>query len=201
LELILGTSGWSYGEWVGPFYEGKKGMFSRYAEVFGTAEINSTFYRYPTQGMIRGLYRYSPPGFILAAKVPRLITHEKRLRLYRGVREDLDCFLGLMSPLAEKLGPLLIQLPPSFAYDKDAAALEELLEILPSNHEFAVEFRHLSWMKPETFQMLKRYGAAYTIVDEPLLPPETHVTADFAYVRWDRSIEAHLHSTLLHKLT
>jgi len=184
LSLTIGTSGWSYDDWVGPFYDKKKGMFTRYMKVFGTAEVNSTFYRYPTAGMVRGWYRTAPPGFIFAIKLPRVITHEKWLQLGEGVEDDTERFLDLMQPLAEKLGPILIQLRPKFNYDDHAETLERYLETLPANYEWAVEFRHLSWMRPETLEMLRRHGAAYTIVDEPLLPPEVQVTADFAYIRW-----------------
>ena len=169
---------------MGPFYDSKKGMFTRYAGVFSTAEVNSTFYRYPTAGMVRGWYRTAPPGFIFAAKLPRVITHEKWLRLEEGVEDDTERFLDLMRPLAEKLGPILIQLRPKFNYDDHAEALERYLETLPGNYEWAVEFRHRSWMRPETWGMLRRHGVAYTIVDEPLLPPEVQVTAEFAYIRW-----------------
>lgn len=89
-----------------------------------------------------------------------------------------------MQPLAEKLGPILIQLPPSFTINRDGRSLEEFLEVLPSNFEFAVEFRNLSWMRLETWETLSQHSVAYTIVDEPLLPPELHVTADFSYIRW-----------------
>ena len=184
MSLIIGTSGWWYDEWVGPFYDSKKGMFTRYAKVFNTTEINSTFYRYPTASMVRGWYRTAPPGFIFAAKLPRVITHEKWLRLEEGVEDDTERFLDLMRPLAEKLGPILIQLRPKFNYDDHAEALERYLETLPGNYEWAVEFRHRSWMRPETWGMLRRHGVAYTIVDEPLLPPEVQVTAEFAYIRW-----------------
>jgi len=184
LSLMIGTSGWSYDEWVGPFYDRKKGMFTRYSRVFGTTEVNSTFYRYPTAGMIRGWYRTAPPGFIFALKLPRLITHDKWLRLEEDVEDDTDRFLDLVRPLAEKLGPILIQLRPKFNYDDHAETLERYLETLPWNHEWAVEFRHRSWMRPETWGMLRRHGVAYAIVDEPLLPPEVHVTAEFAYIRW-----------------
>ena len=182
-SLILGTSGWSYDEWVGPFYNDKRGMFSQYLEVFPTSEINSTFYSYPRKEVIRGLYRISPKGFVFAAKLPRLITHEKMLNLDKGVRDDVDRFLGIICLLREKLGPILIQLPPSFKYS-EFGALERFLEALPGDHLWAVEFRHSSWMRDETWQMLKEHNVSYTIVDEPLLPPETHYTADFAYFRW-----------------
>lgn len=184
MSLIIGTSGWSYDEWVGPFYDKKKGRFKRYAEVFSTAEVNSTFYRYPTTRIVRGWYRTAPLGFIFALKLPRVITHDKWLRLEEGVEDDTERFLDLIRPLAEKLGPILIQLRPKFNYDDHAETLERYLEALPGNYEWAVEFRHPSWMRPETWEMLRRHGVAYTIVDEPLLPPEVQVTAEFAYVRW-----------------
>ncbi|HUV34134.1 MAG TPA: DUF72 domain-containing protein, partial [Candidatus Desulfaltia sp.] len=184
MSLILGTSGWSYKEWVGPFYEKKTGMFTQYAKVFNTSEINSTFYRYPTEGMIQGLRRNAPPGFLFAAKLPQLITHDKWLRLGEGVEDDTHRFLELMRPLAERLGPILIQLRPKFSYEEHVGNLESYLDVLPGNYEWAVEFRHESWMRPETMDILRRHNVAYTIVDEPLLPPEVHVTADFAYIRW-----------------
>jgi len=184
MSLIIGTSGWSYDEWVGPFYEKKTGMFSQYAKVFQTSEINSTFYRYPTEGMVQGLRRNAPPGFLFAAKLPQVITHDKWLRLGEGVEDDTHRFLELMRPLAERLGPILIQLRPKFNYEEHTGSLESYLDVLPRNYEWAVEFRHQSWLRPETMDILRRHNVAYTIVDEPMLPPEAHVTADFSYVRW-----------------
>ena len=183
-SLIVGTSGWSYDEWVGPFYEKKQGMFTAYSKVFKTSEINSTFYSYPTERLVEGWRKTAPPGFVFAAKLPQLITHEKWLKSGMGIEDDLWRFLTLMQPLAEKLGPILVQLRPMFSYKESVGDLEKFLEILPSNHEWAIEFRHDSWLRKETYTMLEKHNAAYTIVDEPLLPPETHVTADFAYVRW-----------------
>ncbi|RLI09573.1 DUF72 domain-containing protein, partial [Candidatus Bathyarchaeota archaeon] len=137
MSLIIGTSGWSYDEWVGPFYDKKKGRFKRYAEVFSTAEVNSTFYRYPTTRIVRGWYRTAPLGFIFALKLPRVITHDKWLRLEEGVEDDTERFLDLIRPLAEKLGPILIQLRPKFNYDDHAETLERYLEALPGNYEWA----------------------------------------------------------------
>ncbi len=184
MSLRIGTSGWSYDEWVGPFYERKKGMFTRYAKVFDTTEVNSTFYRYPSARMVRGWYRTAPPGFVFALKLPQVITHDKWLSLKEGVEDDTDRFLELIKPLAEKLGPILIQLRPAFNYSDHVENLESYLETLPENYEWAVEFRHRSWMRDETYEILEKHNVAYTIVDEPLLPPEIHVTADFAYIRW-----------------
>jgi uncharacterized protein YecE (DUF72 family) len=184
VSLIMGTSGWYYDEWVGPFYESKKGMLTQYTKVFNTTEVNSTFYRYPSSRMVQGWYRTAPPGFLYALKLPQVITHEKWLDLRQGAEEDTWRFLELIRPLAEKTGPILIQLRPKFNYEEHSGTLESYLEALPENHEWAVEFRHRSWMRPETYEILGHHNVAYTIVDEPLLPPETHVTADFAYIRW-----------------
>lgn len=184
-NIMLGTSGWSYKEWVGPFYKrGEKRMLTAYTRVFRTAEINSTFYRYPSKGMAMGWLRYSPTDFVFVAKLPKQITHKKRLNLDQGVEADLARFCGLMEPLSlnGKLGCLLIQLPPSFDFDADR--LEKFFQILPANIKFAVEFRHPSWICDETWRLLKEHGVAYTIVDEPLLPPEVQVTSEIAYFRW-----------------
>jgi uncharacterized protein YecE (DUF72 family) len=184
MSLLIGTSGWSYKEWIGPFYERKTGMFSHYSKFFHTSEINSTFYRYPSEGLIMGLLRNSPPGFVFAAKLPKLITHDKWLSLGEGAEHDTHRFLSLMKPLAEHLGPILIQLRPKFNFEEHIGNLEDYLDIVPKNYEWAVEFRHKSWLKKETYDILSKYNMAYTVVDEPLLPPEVQITADFAYVRW-----------------
>jgi uncharacterized protein YecE (DUF72 family) len=184
-NVILGTSGWSYEEWVGPFYVERKKMFSEYARVFKTSEINSTFYVYPNPGMIYGLTRGSPKDFIFAAKLPKLITHTKKLVLEKGVQADLEKFLELMKPMNEagKLGSLLIQLPPDFSFS-EIETLSRFLALLPESYRFAVEFRNVSWLRDETWDLLRKYNVAYTIVDEPLLPPKLIFTADFAYFRW-----------------
>ncbi|UCF58893.1 MAG: DUF72 domain-containing protein [Candidatus Bathyarchaeota archaeon] len=184
-NIWLGTSGWSYREWIGPFYKKKeKSMLSAYSKVFKTVEINSTFYRYPSKGMAMGWLKYSPTDFIFVAKLPKLITHEKKLRLVEGVEDDLKRFCELMEPLHlnGKLGCMLIQLPPRFNFNLDL--MEDFFKILPTNIKFAVEFRDSSWMRDETWRLLKNYKVAYTIVDEPLLPPEVHVTSKIAYFRW-----------------
>jgi len=183
-ELRLGTSGWSYADWCGPFYESDKRMLHQYSEVFNTAEIDSTFYSYPSPNTVKAWVRSTPKDFVFAAKIPRLITHERELNVKLGVEGDLKRFLELLKPLkdAGKLGPLLFQLPPSLKLDLDR--LEGVLRILPDGYLFAVEFRDTSWLKEEVFKLLREYGVAYVVVDEPLLPPITVVTSSFTYVRW-----------------
>jgi len=185
-DLLFGTSGWSYTEWIGPFYERRERMLSYYTRFFKTVEINSTFYRYPTRSQVYGYYHTSPKGFVFSTKLPRLITHDKNLSPSYDVKNDLLRFLELMELLRRtgKLGAILIQLPPSFVYERDHENLAGFLEILPEEFEFAVEFRDPSWLRNDVWNLLSKHGVAYTIVDEPLLPPEVHVTAEFTYIRW-----------------
>jgi uncharacterized protein YecE (DUF72 family) len=183
-KILLGTSGWSYKDWVGPFYEtAEESKLKTYSRVFKTAEIDSTFYRFPTKGMVFGWLRYTPSDFIFSAKLPKQITHKGKLET-RAIEADLDKYCELMQPLRldGKLACLLAQLPPSLKYD--SSLLEGFLTTFPSNFEVAVEFRHESWLREETWKLLERYNAAYTIVDEPLLPPVVKVTSNIAYVRW-----------------
>lgn len=184
-DIQLGCSGWDYDEWIGPFYQTRSGSKLRaYAEVFGTAEINSTFYRAPTEGMVLGWAKYSPEDFLFAAKVPQTVTHDRLLKVEAGAGEDLRSFTRLMAPLLEvgKLGALLLQLPPSLKFYEDRT--KSFLETLPGEYPFAIEFRHESWMRPEAFDLLREHGVAYSVVDEPLLPPEVRITSSLAYVRW-----------------
>lgn len=159
-------------------------MMRAYTKVFRTAEINSTFYAYPSKGTVMGWTRYSPEDHVFCAKLPKVITHNKKLDLDLGVESDLQSFCDLIRPLSlnGKLGCLLIQLPPKYSFDLDH--LEGFFEILPKEFRFAVEFRNLSWINNETWPLLEKYHVAYCNVDEPLLPPEVHVTTDFAYFRW-----------------
>jgi len=184
-QIYLGTSGWSYSEWVGVLYETDRDSKLRtYAHIFTTAEIDSTFYAYPSQRTVMGWLRYVNPDFVFTAKMPQIVTHKKKLDLTKGVDEDVKRFCQLMAPLQQngKLRCILIQLPPSLDFQPEA--MEKFLEILPAEYRFAVEFRHLSWMRPETWNLLERHRVAYVVVDEPLLPPEIHTTTDFCYFRW-----------------
>lgn len=119
-----------------------------------------------------GWLKYSPSDFIFTAKMPKLITHDKKLGLKENVKADLETFLNLMKPLqlGGKPGCFLIQLPPKYAYNQEN--LESFFGLLDPIYTYAVEFRNVSWFRDETWELLKDYKVAYTIVDEPLLPPE-----------------------------
>jgi uncharacterized protein YecE (DUF72 family) len=184
-RLRLGCSGWDYEEWNGTLYfKGGGSKLAAYTSVFDTAEINSTFYRMPTEGMVLGWLRHTPDDFVFTAKVPQTVTHDKWMELGRGAKDDLDAYLKVMAPLndAGKLRCLLLQLRPKMTFEPKT--LRPFLEALDPAFRFALEPRNHSWLVPEALEVLKEFKVAYTIVDEPLLPPDAHITADFAYIRW-----------------
>ena len=186
-DLLIGTSGWSYNEWAGVFYpDTKSNKLSFYSEVYGTAEVDSSFYAFPSKGLVLGWARHTPEKFVFSVKLPQLLTHEKKLDLGKGVEADLVRFLGLLRPLyaSGTLGPVLVQLPPSFSFNPDYEKLRAFLDKTPEDVKFAVEFRHPSWLREETWSLLRSRNVANVIVDEPLLPPDTVVTADFSFIRW-----------------
>lgn len=188
-SIIIGTSGWSYKDWEGVFYPNSKTpKLTYYSTVFNTAEIDSTFYANPTKGLVFGWARNTPGDFKFSVKLPKKITHDKKLDLNFGVEIDLDNFLELLKPLKDsnKLGPLLIQLPPSFDV-KQQKKLEDFFQVLPDGYNFAVEFRNKSWLdyRDDLQSILSKYNVANTIVDEPLLPVDLSVLSkDIAFVRW-----------------
>ncbi len=184
-RLRFGCSGWDYQEWIGPVYRNaSESKLAAYARIFDTAEINSTFYRAPTPGMVQGWGRYTPEDFVFAAKVPQTVTHDRLLDVGRGADAELRSYCELMRPLLNlgKLGPLLLQLPPRLRFEEKL--VHRFLDTLPSDFAFALEPRNRTWMTLDAFDLLRSLGVAYTIVDEPLLPPDLHVTSKVAYMRW-----------------
>jgi len=183
--ISVGCSGWSYEEWVGPFYDSSERKFTQYAQVFSIAEIDSTFYRVPSPTVAKGMAEVSPKGFKFLPKFNRSITHEKKLGEKGDTGKDLESFLLFLAPIrqAGKLGPALLQLPPSFSSD-EAGYLRDFLSTLPHWMQVAVEFRNTSLVSADILMDLADANAAYVAVDEPLLPPYQFVTANFSYVRF-----------------
>lgn len=183
MPIYLGTSGWSYKDWVGNTYpEGTPaaGYLHAYAELFPTVEIDSTFYGIPRANSVAKWDEDTPDGFVFAAKVPQIITHEKVLM---DCRDEMNAFLDRMSALEVKLGPLLFQFPYGFKYES-FDLLAAFLETLPAGFRFAVEVRHKSWLKPRFYDMLRERNVALALIDHPWMPKLDEVTADFAYIRW-----------------
>lgn len=183
--IRLGTSGWSYADWVGSFYPAgtpATQWLALYAQAFSTVELDTTFYRPPTERMLAAWQARTPEHFQFAAKVPRTITHAARLV---GVAEELLAFAAQMRRLGSRCGPLLLQLPPSFtATAAHRDALATLLPILPRDLRWAVEVRHRSWLHAAFYDLLRAHNVALVHVDRPGMPRTTPVTADFVYIRW-----------------
>jgi uncharacterized protein YecE (DUF72 family) len=194
--LRLGTSAWSNPSWVGVFYPaGAKpaDYLARYAEKYDCVEIDSTFYRIPSTSMIKKWYQDTPEGFLFAAKVPQVITHEKVL---------LDCepemagFLKSVSGLKEKLGPLLLQFPyfnkKAFESPQDLyGRLSPFLAGLPKEFQWALEIRNKYWITKELLDLLGQHKVAFSMIDQSWMPPIDQLlkrhdldTANFAYIRW-----------------
>jgi uncharacterized protein YecE (DUF72 family) len=185
LAILFGTSGWSYQEWVGAFYPNSRiSKLPFYAKIFKSVEVDSSFYRPPSKSMIAGWAKATGPDFKFSMKIPKLITHDRRLA---GVEKAILDFIELVGPLEKlgKLGCLLIQLPPSFTF-KEKRKLEAFFGLLPRHLHFAVEFRHESWNREETWDLLEEFNIANTITDSPVefLSKVVITATTHSFVRW-----------------
>jgi uncharacterized protein YecE (DUF72 family) len=182
-RLLLGTQGFAFDDWVGPFYPtgtARADYLERYAGHFTTVEIDATFYGTPRSQVVRGWYQRTPPGFVFAAKFPRSVTHDKQLA---GVEAEAAEFVSVMQELAEKLAVLTLQ----FAFDFEPGCLGRLgdfLEGLPQGPRYAVEVRHRGWFTDDFRQMLCRRGAALVLQDLYYMPRMDWLTAPFTVIRW-----------------
>jgi len=192
----IGTSAFTANGWPGTFYPAglpEREYLTYYATKFNAVEVDSTFYRAPSKATVQGWAKKTPDGFIIAAKVPQVITHEKVL---------VDCeaefteFVETMDLLGDKLGPLLLQFgyfnKKDFAGVNDfLARLRPFLKKLPNGHRFAVEIRNKAWLVPQFVESLREWGVALALIDQAWMPRAREwfgqfdpITADFTYVRW-----------------
>ena len=201
-ELLLGCSGWNYGDtpdrggWVGIFYPDRNTKRLRYfSQFFDTAEMDSIFYEkfysHMTKGTFIGMVKATPENFQFSVKVPETITHKKRLDVRKGAITEFEIFLDKISPLknSNKLGAVLLQLPPSFTVG-EFKNMEGFLDKLPSGYHYAVEFRHPSWKTEGPWDMLKHYNIAAVMTDSPakenleFLSEVTVTTSDHSFIRF-----------------
>jgi uncharacterized protein YecE (DUF72 family) len=195
-DIRVGTSAFTAEGWVGSFYpEGTqpRDFLSYYATKFDTVELDNTFYRTPALSTVQSWNTKTPSGFIFAAKVPQVITHEKVLV---DCANDLNHFLKTMDALGDKLGPLLFQ----FGYFNNSqfksgaeflALLEPFLKMLPKGYKFAIEIRNKNWLDLQFVDLLREHGVALGLIDQGWMPRPWEmkdaldlITADFTYVRW-----------------
>ncbi len=180
-KLYLGSMGWSYGFWG--LYHGLKQVdyLGEYARHFNSVEINSTFYRIPQRETVKNWAESAPESFVFSVKFPRSISHSPGLRPPEG---KLDAFISNMKLLGSKLGPLLLQLPPSFK-PNEAPALIGFLSTLPVHHSYAVEFRDETWTEDTILDVLAKRGICVVHQEHPWLPTIDRVTGGCVYIRLD----------------
>ena len=192
MTILLGTSGWTYDSWAGPFYPAgvpRARWLEFYAEHLPTVELNASHYRWPRDTAFSGWHERLPAGHEMAVKAPRALTHARRLQSPERWSEIIERGLRL---LGDRAGPLLLQLPP--AMERDDARLEHALTTLPPWIRVAVEFRHPSWLDDEVFGLLERHRAAYVVMSGAKLPCVLRATSDLVYVRWHGPSHEHLYA-------
>jgi uncharacterized protein YecE (DUF72 family) len=179
----IGTMGFGYKWWQGVFYpKGLTGpqQLAYYAERFSAVEMDSTFYATPAAANVERWANITPADFIICPKAPREITHDLRLT---GTAASMELFLTTMRLLGKKLGPIVFQFPPDFKAD-ESEALRAFLPQLPEDLRFAVEFRHRSWVTPETADLMRQHRVCWVAADYIYLPKEIVPTTDFLYLRF-----------------
>jgi uncharacterized protein YecE (DUF72 family) len=179
--IYIGTSGWQYDHWQEPFYPEdlpKSRFLEFYAEHFQTVEINNSFYQLPSAETLTHWREATPPEFRFSVKASRYITHMKKLK---DPAEPVSNFLKRVELLADKLGPILFQLPPNWHFNRER--LSSFLEVLPGDFKYTFELRDPSWLNPDAYELLATHNAAFCIYEfnGRLSPKE--ITADFIYIR------------------
>ena len=185
MQLLAGTSGYSYKEWLGHFYPEKlpaSEMLRYYAGHFTTVEINNTFYRMPAEAMLARWAQEVPENFAFTLKAPRSITHDKRLR---EAESAVAAFLQRTAVLGDKLGVLLFQLPPYLK--KDLPRLRDFLDLLPAGKRVAFEFRSSSWQDDEVYEALRARGAMLCVTDTEEGDTPFVSTSECGYIRLRRT--------------
>jgi uncharacterized protein YecE (DUF72 family) len=183
-RVRIGCSGWQYKDWRGRLYpEGlpQRAWLERYAEVFDTVEVNSTFYRLASPNAVDGWAEQTPQGFLFSCKASRYLTHVKRLA---GIEQGVERFYEPLERLRKtrKMGPTLWQFPENFRRDDERLA-RALRKLTRGRHAF--EFRHESWFTEDVYEILRRRGAALVIGDHPERPFQSReLTADWTFIRF-----------------
>jgi uncharacterized protein YecE (DUF72 family) len=180
-SIRIGTSGWHYKHWCGPFYDEKlpsSKMLAEYYKHFDTVEINNSFYRLPKPEAFRFWRQATPGNFCFAVKGSRFISHMKKLKDPEHALENL---IPRAEELKDKLGPILFQLPPKWTVNP--ARLEEFLSALPRGHSYAIEFREHTWHTQRIYEILRRYNTAFCIFHLGGRHSPLEITADWTYIR------------------
>ena len=181
MRLIVGTSGWQYPHWRRRFYPDglpQRAWLPYYAARFGSVELNNSFYRLPDRERFEHWAAGVPDGFVFALKASRYLTHVRRLvDPAEPVRRLSEAAAGL----GDRLGPILLQLPPDLPFEPDR--LDDTLGAFADGIEVAVEFRHPGWWTDRTRAILEHHAAALCLADRrgPVTP--AWATTDWSYLR------------------
>lgn len=180
-KIHIGTSGWNYEHWEGPFYPedlSKEDWLDHYQGQFDTVEVNNTFYNLPNPETLKDWKNQVPEDFTFAAKANRYITHMKKLK---EPKDSLENMLNVFNAFGDKLDPILFQLPPNWNFDEDR--LRHFMDLLPNELLTTFEFRDESWINDTTFDILRENDSAFCIYDLAGYQSPMEVTADYVYVR------------------
>ncbi|MEX0771553.1 MAG: DUF72 domain-containing protein [Balneolales bacterium] len=180
-DIHIGTSGWHYKHWKGPFYkedEKNKNFLEVYCQTFKTAEINNSFYKLPSKETFKSWASMVPDDFIFSVKASRYITHMKNLKDPKG---PLNNFYKGIEPLGDKVGPILFQLPPGWKLKLER--LNDFLNHLSKDYRHTFEFRNETWFDEQIYDTLKEHNSSFCIYDlkQKTSPKET--TSDLVYIR------------------
>jgi uncharacterized protein YecE (DUF72 family) len=184
-EIRIGCSGWQYAHWRGDLYPldlPQDRWFEHYAERFDTVELNNSFYRLPEADTFAAWARRSPPGFLMAVKASRYLTHVRRLR---EPREPLDRLWTRASRLGDHLGPMLYQLPPRWR--RTVERLAAFADAVPRDRLQALEIRDPDWYHRDTYAVIERGGLALCLHDMPGSASPRRPIGPFVYVRFHGS--------------
>ena len=181
---MIGTSGFSYRDWLGNFYPQfcpQADFLKFYASQFKTVEIDATFYRIPKEETVIRWAKVTPENFVFTAKFPQAVTHEGDLE---SRLSSQAAFLDVMQNLGPKLGPLLLQFPYSFK-PESKGLLVKLIEALPEKGMFALELRNRKWLdEKDLFDLLSDKSIAFCLIDHPWMPKVNIRTGGFQYIRF-----------------
>lgn len=188
-KMHVGTQGWNYAAWVGPFFPintRTADFLSVYSRAFGSVEVDSTFYGVPSATTFKSWYDRTPHDFTFSLKFPQEVTHEQRLRDQLGVS---DLFYERARELRHKLGPVLVQLGPDFD-PGELPSLVDFIDNVPPDIRFTIEFRHRGWMTEGIVALLRDRNIGLTLVEGRWIPRKIMLglakrpTADFSYIRF-----------------
>jgi len=183
-KIYIGTSGWSYKDWLGVFYPDstrQSEFLPYYSSKFNSVEVDSTFYAIPRKTTVQNWYDITPDNFTFALKTPQIITHEKRLN---HCELEWNQFIQTVQLLKHKLGPVVLQFDYKFRFDEHFSLLDEFLtNNVYKDIKLCAEIRNTNWHNSQFYDLLGKHKVALVLNDLYYMPRIVEITADFVFVR------------------